>query len=79
MSDTVGERKYYEIAGELFMAHPAVQWLLPAVWKVTLERVEQIERDKAALVRENERRHEEFVRLIRQLEELRTFTESVLE
>jgi hypothetical protein len=57
---TKGDHTSFETGGEFFTTHPAVCWLLPAIWTATFERISRIHEHRAKLIEDNERRIEEF-------------------
>jgi serine/threonine protein kinase len=57
---TGDETSFYATFGDFFTTHPAVAWLLPAVWMVTVKIVARNEQDRADLFQEDEIRHKQY-------------------
>jgi hypothetical protein len=70
---------YYQTGGEFFSVHPAVSWLLPSIWTVTYQNIAKIELARVKLIKDNERRIEEFQTALQALKDQRVVTARVLE
>ncbi len=76
---TKGANSCFETAGEFFTSHPAVCWLLPAIWTATFERIARIDEERSELIKENERRIEEFQQKEQDFVDQRALAARVLE
>lgn len=73
------EEPFYETAGEFFMKHSAVNWLLPLFWKAKAMRVAEVTKDRQKLIWENEQHQQAFNVTKAALEDLRTTIDALLE
>lgn len=68
----------YDTAGEFFLLHPAVSWLLPRMWECSMQRAQELDREKHYLKEQHDLVMEQFETKTQNVEDARNALNAML-